>query len=179
MSGGDGTPDRETGRFLPGFTPLVLAMNVAGAMIVLGMVVIVNLDVFGRWLFNAPLGGTLEMTEMGIVAVVYLQIAHAIGARRMTRSDTLLGFLGRRGNTRLETGLRAVFALGGAVMFAIIAWGQFPRLVDAWNKGFYKGNRGIFTVPTWPLEAIMLLGAVAGTVMFVLLAWRRVKFGDE
>lgn len=175
MSGSDGTEDRETSRLLPGLTAVIFAMDVAGALVVLGMVVIVNLDVFGRWLFNAPLSGTLEMTEMGIVAVVYLQIAHTIGARRMTRSDTLLTLLGRRGNTRLEAALRAVFALGGAVMFAIIAWGQFPRLVDAWNKGFYKGNRGIFTVPTWPLEAIMLLGAVVGAVMFLLLAWRRMK----
>ena len=38
----------------PGLTPLTSWMNTAGALIVLAMMVIVNIDVFGRWLFNTP-----------------------------------------------------------------------------------------------------------------------------
>ena len=34
---------------------------------------------------------------MGVVAVVYLTVAHAVAGKRLTRSDALLGLLERRG----------------------------------------------------------------------------------
>ncbi|MCE0504098.1 TRAP transporter small permease [Roseivivax sp. GX 12232] len=159
----------------PVLTPITTAMNTLGALIVLGMVVIVNIDVFGRWLANAPLAGTLEMTEMGVVAVVYLTIAHAVGGKRLTRSDALLGVLANRGKDRLVNAMRFFFNCAGVVVFALIAWGQIPRVIDAWERGYFKGNVGIFTAPTWPLEAIMLLGAVAAGLQFLILAWRRLS----
>jgi TRAP-type C4-dicarboxylate transport system permease small subunit len=159
----------------PLLTPLTTAMNTVGALVVLGMVVIVNIDVFGRWLADAPLAGTLELTEMGVVAVVYLTIAHAVAGKRLTRSDALLGLLERRGKLRFGTVLRLVFNVAGVAVFALIAWGQVPRLIDAWERGYYKGNVGIFTAPTWPLEAIMLTGAVAAGLHFLILALRRLR----
>ena len=154
-------------------TPVTSLMNTLGAVCVLVMMVIVNIDVFGRWLFNAPLIGTLELTEMGVVAVVYLTVAHAVAGKRLTRSDALLGFLERRGIWRLEMSLRIVFNLAGAVVFALIAYGQAPRIVDAWSRGYFKGNVGIFTAPTWPLESILFLGVVAACLQFLVLTYRR------
>jgi TRAP-type C4-dicarboxylate transport system permease small subunit len=150
-------------------------MDALGALIVLGMMIIVNIDVFGRWLFDSPLAGTFELTEMGIVAVVYLQLAHTIRVKRLTRSDTFLNFLARVRGQAADQSLRLVFNLAGALMLGIIAFGQFPRFVDAWTKGYYKGNVGIFTAPTWPLEGIMLLGAVAAAIQFLVLACRNAK----
>lgn len=159
----------------PVFTPFVVGMDALGALIVLGMMVIVNVDVFGRWLFDSPLAGTFELTEMGIVAVVYLQLAHTIRVKRLTRSDTFLNFLARVRRKSADQALRLVFNLAGALMLGIIAYGQFPRLIDAWSRGYYKGNVGIFTAPTWPLEGIMLLGAVTAAIQFLLLAYRNAQ----
>lgn len=156
----------------PLLTQFTTAMNAAGALVVLGMVIIVNVDVFGRWLANSPLSGTLELTEMGVVAVVYLTVAHAVGSKRLTRSDVLLSFLERRGHNKSSSALRLVFNIAGALIFAIIAWGQVPRVIDAWTRGYFKGNVGIFTAPTWPLEAIMLIGALAAGLQFCVLALR-------
>ncbi|MFC6672905.1 TRAP transporter small permease subunit [Marinobacterium aestuariivivens] len=175
------TQDSEAAEPLPNnrqatklLTPMVVGMDTLGAVIVLAMMVIVNLDVFGRWLADTPLDGTLELTEMGIVAVVYLQLAHAIAAGRLTRSDTLLGLLERRAR-RLNLALRAAFDLAGGLVLAIIVYGQAPRLIDAWNAGYYKGNIGIFTAPTWPLEAILLIGATLASIQFFVLALRHLK----
>jgi TRAP-type mannitol/chloroaromatic compound transport system permease small subunit len=159
----------------PGLTPVVTIMDAVGALIVLGMMVIVNVDVFGRWLADSPLAGTLELTEMGIVAVVYLSLAHTIRVRRLTRSDTFLNFLARRRGAKANHVLRMIFNLAGTVVLAIIAYGQLPRVVDAWSRGYYKGNVGIFTAPTWPLEIIMLLGATAAAIQFVIMAGRNAR----
>jgi TRAP-type C4-dicarboxylate transport system permease small subunit len=156
----------------PGFTPLVVGMDAIGALIVLGMVIIVNIDVFGRWLWNSPLSGTLELTEMGIVAVVYLQLAHTIRVKRLTRSDAFLNLLSKMRTQTVTQIFRMVFNLVGALILGIITLGQYPRLIDAWSNNYYKGNIGIFTAPTWPLEGIMLLGAAAASVQFLILARR-------
>lgn len=164
-------PSRPT----PVLTSVTTAMNTAGALVVLAMVVIVNVDVFGRWLADAPLSGTLELTEMGVVAVVYLTLAHAVAGKRLTRSDALLGVLARRGARRFDLALRLIFNVAGAAVFVLIAWGQFPRMIDAWTRGYYKGNVGIFIAPTWPLEAILFIGVAAAALQFLVLALRRAR----
>lgn len=156
----------------PVLGPLVGGMDVAGAIVVLAMMVIVNIDVFGRWLLNYPLAGTLELTEMGIVAVVYLQLARTIQCKRLTRSDTFLNYLAKKVSIKVSIMLRLGFNLVGALMLGLIAYGQAPRLIDAWNRGYYTGNVGIFTAPTWPLEAIILSGAVAASIQFMVLGYR-------
>lgn len=158
-----------------GLSPVTSFMNTMGALIVLGMMVIVNIDVFGRWLFNSPLAGTLELTEMGVVAVVYLTVAHAVAGKRLTRSDALLSLVERRGARVIGLALRLVFNVAGATVFALIAYGQAPRLMDAWARGYFKGNVGIFTAPTWPLEGILLLGASVASLQFAVLAFRRLR----
>ncbi|NNU82049.1 TRAP transporter small permease subunit [Halovulum dunhuangense] len=158
----------------PILTPLARLYGFAGAAVVLGLLIIVNVDVFGRFLFNRPLAGTLELSEMGIVAIVFLQLAGTIGARRLTRSDGFLGFVERRRSV-LALYMRAIFNILGAVTLLVVAYGQFPRLITSYVRGYYKGNVGIFTAPTWPLDAIVLTGVVLGAVMFVALAGVNVK----
>lgn len=158
----------------PGFSQFVVALDALAALVVLAMVAIVNTDVFGRWLFNLPLAGALEMTEMGVVAAVYLALAHCIATGRITRSDGLLTFLDRR-RPKFGEGLRLLFNLSGVVVLLFIAYGQYPRLIDAWQYGYFKGNPGVFTAPRWPLDAIMLIGVLAGALQFLLLALRNIS----
>ena len=150
---------RDHAGYVPGLTPAVTGMNAIGAVVVLLMALLVNVDVLGRW--------------MGIVAIVYLQLAHAIAVGRLTRSEMLLDLTERR-MPRLNLTLRTVFNLMGAFVLAVIVYGQLPRLVSAWENGFYKGNPGVFQAPTWPLEAILLVGAIFGIVQFGVLAWQNV-----
>ncbi|SES31002.1 TRAP-type mannitol/chloroaromatic compound transport system, small permease component [Tranquillimonas rosea] len=158
-----------------GFGTTVVGMDILGALVVLGMMIVVNLDVFGRWLFNAPFQGTVELSEMGIVAMVYLQIALTIRKGRLTRADTLLSFLARTGRDRIGFVLRAAFNLSGTAVFAIIAYGQFPRLIASYNGGYFKGNVGVFTAPVWPLDTIILIGSIFASLQFLGLAISNIR----
>lgn len=175
---GRGTDDEARPRaeepITPVLTPLVRILDAAGAITVLVMVAIVNVDVFGRFFANRPLVGTLELTEMGIIAIVFLVLARTVAVRRLTRSETLLDILRRRAD-KVNLMLRTGFNLCGALVMAVIIWGQFPRLVDAWSRGYFKGNVGIFTAPTWPLEAIVLIGATLAAIQFLVMARRNLK----
>ena len=62
-------------------------MNSIGTIWVFVLLVIINLDIGGRALFNHPVRGVPEIVALSIVACVFLQIAHTLKVGRLTRSD--------------------------------------------------------------------------------------------
>lgn len=173
-----------SGNFLiRAFSGFVAGMNSVGTVLIFGLVVLINLDVFSRFLFNAPIAGVTELVELSIVAIVFLQLADAVRAGRLTRSD---GLYSRLQNThpRFAHVLGAFFDLAGALFFVTIIMGAIPMLVDAWQRDYFAGNKGIFVVAIWPVRLILVIGAV--TVVFVFLGqvWKHLaaltgKLGDH
>lgn len=58
-------PDRGPARWL------ALFLNMVSAVTLFGLMVITCLDVFGRYLFNHPLMGATELTEMGLAILLF------------------------------------------------------------------------------------------------------------
>lgn len=148
------------------FSAWVSALNSAGGALIFALVVMINLDVFARFLFNAPIDGVTELVELSIVAIVFLQLGDAVRSGRLTRSDSLYNKL-RSKSPRIGHLFGAFFDLAGAAFFITIIAGSIPRFIDAWERGYYAGNKGIFIVPVWPVRLILVVGAI--TVVFVFL----------
>ncbi len=156
------------------FGRLIEALNGVGTVWIFALMVLINLDVFGRALFARPISGVPEMVEMSIVGIVFLQLAHTLKVGRITRSEAFFNrLLARR--PRLGHGLGALYNLTGAMLFAAILYGSAPRLIRAWTEGHYVGNQGIFTAPVWPIKAIIGVGSAALIAQFLLLAWRELR----
>ena len=160
------------------FRFLISGLNSIGTILIFGLMILVTADITMRFLFSRPISGVVEIVEMSIVGIVFLQLTHAMAAGKMVRSDTILvGLLTRR--PRWGHFLDACGQLIGAMLMAAILWGQIPRLVSAWELGHYKGNPGIFAAPTWPLELIVTLGCTAALVQFLIqfasacLGWKK------
>jgi hypothetical protein len=64
-----------------------------------------------------------------------------------------------------------VFHLAGAVLLAIIAWKFWPSVAQAWQspQRHFMGNPGFFTIPQWPLFALIFIGIVATSVQFMVM----------
>jgi TRAP-type mannitol/chloroaromatic compound transport system permease small subunit len=165
------------------FSSFVGSMNSIGTVLILAMVVMINADVFSRFLFNAPIDGVTELVELSIVAIVFLQLPDAIRAGRLTRSDGLYSRV-QTNYPRFGLWLAALFDLAGALFFVTIIMGSIPRFIDAWERGYYAGNKGIFVVPVWPVRLILVIGAATVVMVFIglvfknLSALKRVS-GDE
>ena len=67
------------------FHRLSSALNVLGSIWILAVMVLINVDVFGRALFNDPVAGVPEMVQLSIVGIVFLQITHTLRMRRFIR----------------------------------------------------------------------------------------------
>jgi TRAP-type C4-dicarboxylate transport system permease small subunit len=124
-------------------------------------------DVIGRSFLSRPITGVAEIAAHSIVAIVFLQLAAAIHARRMTRADFLIERLHIEA-PRLAGGIEAVFLLAGGVIMLMIAYAGFKPLGDAWRAAEFFGVRGVFTIPTWPFRAIIVFGATLAALVFLL-----------
>ena len=154
--------------------------GIAGLMSAIGtvwiglMMVMIVLDVIGRNFFNAPITGVAEIAGRSVVAIVFLQIAAAVMQGRLTRADFLIRRIGRAspGAARL---LDTLFALVGALVFALILWASWPNTVAAHATGEFFGVQGVFTIPTLPFRAITVLGSAVALLACLYRAaatWR-------
>jgi len=148
------------------FSKFVAGLNSVGTVIIFLMMILINVDVFARFIFNAPIDGVTELVELSIVAIVFLQLGDAVRCGRLTRSD---GLYTRLMNRRPKIGhmVGAVFDLAGAFFFSAILIGALPLLKDAWERGYFAGNKGLVVIPIWPVRLILVIGCITVTLVFL------------
>ncbi len=146
-------------------------LSVLGGILILVVLALVNADALGRTFLNAPILGVIEMVELSLVAIVFLQIGDAVRAGRLTRSDSLLTFLDAH-LPRLAQGLHALFDLIAATFMALILYGAVPRLTESWQRGEFKGTAHVFTLAEWPVRLVVVVGAAAALIAFLVRVWR-------
>ena len=138
------------------------------------LMILICSDIIGRSVFNSPVQGVAEIVANSIVAIVFLQAAHALMCGRMTRTDILAGWL--ENERPFSAGaMRITFHLAGFVVFALIAQGTWPKLVDAWVEGEFFGAQGVFTAPVWPIKACLFGGSLLTALAFAVQALNDVK----
>lgn len=146
---------------------LAIASNAAGTLAVLALVVILNVDVIARGVFNAPIRGTYEIVQLSVVFIVFLQLADVVRVDRLTRSDGFLGVLHLR-RPRAASGLRRIINAVSAIFMGLIAYIMFPEFLHMWQTQDYFGIPGVFTTPWWPIKLVIASGCALSSLIFVI-----------
>jgi TRAP-type mannitol/chloroaromatic compound transport system permease small subunit len=157
------------------FSRLLSAMNALGTVWIFLLMVLINSDILGRELFSTPVRGTTELLALSIVGIVFLQLGHALMSGRMTRSDMLIENL-LIARPRAGRALQGIFNLLGVVFLVIIFWGSLALFEEAIEIGEYVGAAGDFTAPTWPIRLLILIGAAATGLQYLIMAWQDFRF---
>jgi len=157
------------------YSRLLGAMNALGTVWIFLLMVLINADILGRELFSAPVRGTTELLALSIVGIVFLQLGHALMSGRMTRSDMVIENL-LIARPRVGRALQGVFNLLGVAFLAIIFWGSLALFEDAVEIDEYVGAAGDFTAPTWPVRLLILIGAAATGLQYLVMAWQDFRF---
>ena len=148
---------------------LTLALNVIGTVLVFLLVILINADVIGRTVFLTPISGVPEIVSMSIVAIVFLQIAQTVRMGRLTRTEALLN-----GLARYAPRLRAAFEFVFAAIALFVIWAlytaSFGLFVKSWDRQTFVGTVGDFIAPIWPVKLVILIGCIALSVQFLLVA---------
>lgn len=103
----------------------LLAYAGGALLILLGLLTVA--DVTLRWLWNAPIYGAQDLSEMGLVLVVFGAVAYCGRAGGHVAVDLFVGFLGRRARLVSDLFVR----LASIAIFAILSWQMFTRGITA------------------------------------------------
>jgi len=57
---------------------VAISANIAGTLLVLALVAVVNYDVVARGFFNAPFRGAVEVVQFTMVLIVFLQLPDVV-----------------------------------------------------------------------------------------------------
>ncbi|MEM6677390.1 MAG: TRAP transporter small permease, partial [Pseudomonadota bacterium] len=163
-----------TDRAVTAVSTLTGAVSGAASVWIFCLMLLICSDIIGRTFFNAPVQGVSEIVANSIVAIVFLQAAHTLMSGRMTRTDILIGQVEEH-RPFAAAWIRVAFHLAGLLVFALIAWGTWPNLVDAWVEDEFFGAQGVFTAPVWPIKACLFAGSVLTCIAFATQVMRDAK----
>lgn len=141
------------------------AAHVLSAYWVLLLALIIFVDVSGRYLFNSPLMGSVEIIKNSVVSITFLQLPLAIYRNGMIRTTLIYDAVGPTGQ-RL---LRSLTNILGLAFFLATAYASWEPALEAWGIGEYEGE-GALRVPTYPVRFLVVLtSAFTGFIYLYLL----------
>ena len=160
--------------FARAFDRFIAAINAMGTFWIFVMMMLINADVFMRYLFNSPVRGVPLVISLSIVAVVFLQMPDALRNGRFTRSDAVIGRLLVH-RPKLGNFLELVYNVCGVFIMAILFHFTIPFFVKDYEQDVYAGNEGDFTLPLWPIGLTILVGTLCCVIQYIRHTWYNVE----
>lgn len=156
------------------FTGFTGVMAATATLWIFVLMFLICADVLGLALFSYPIYGVVEITEQSIVAVVFMQLAHALHNGRLTRADFLINGL-EQNNPFAAHVLNFLYSLFGVIVFGVICAEVLPEFISAWTDNEYFGSQGIFTAPMWPVKLLVVIGSGCTAIEFSFQALKRLQ----
>jgi TRAP-type C4-dicarboxylate transport system permease small subunit len=143
---------------LRAFSAVISGMNAAGSCWIVLLMLLINAEAISRSAFNQPIIGVIEMIEISVIGIVFLQLADSLRRGVFIRSD----------------GVAHVMAIStytlGAIFMALILWGCIPYFLSAWTNDWYVGVEGMFTAPKWPIVLIVNIAIFMTMIQFLIMS---------
>ena len=130
------------------------------------MMALTAADVVARYLFNAPIDGAFELTELLLAALIFLALPLTTQRREHVEVD-LLEIVASR---RLNAAARRAGLLLSALVLAVIAWELAVQGLKLLNEGTITNT---LELPYWPLAFLGAAACGASAVIALALALRR------
>lgn len=169
LSGSERVPDRGATprwiRWIRGFN--VVTHYVAGAALV-GILLLTVVDITGRSAFRRPMPGTVELTSMVLVIVVFLAVAHSEDMGDHITIDLIYERVGKGWKRFLDVFSDALTV----VVVALLSYQLFQFVLRNQTSG---AETPVLDLPIWPFVAVASFGAamyVISTIMRIVLRLR-------
>ena len=143
-------------------------MSALGTLMVMMIMILMDVDIVGRFFFNKPMRGVPEIVTVSLAIIVFLQFPATLRAGRVIMVDGFLEWLSPR-CPRCLMCLQAFYHLAGTIMFLILFKAIYPLFLSTLNSGDYYGVAQVFTIKKWPIQAFVLFGCFVMMVQYFIM----------
>ena len=144
------------------FDRVVKVLAVVASVFIFILMFLVSADVIGRYLFNRPVKGSLEISESLMAYLVFIAFAKALASGRHIKVEILTSHL----SPRWQAILHVVACAGGAFLFALITWQGWNWAWNSWQiREFMEGQ---LKVPFYPAKFAIPFGGFVFTLQFLV-----------
>ena len=144
----------------------LLALSILSGFATLLIIVVVCLDVAGRFFFNAPMHGGVEVSELLMVVLVFFGLA----AAQQQRQNYSIELLTRQLPDRVQNLLELLGYVACLVIVVFLAWPSSKQALMSYERG--EAGFGIFPFPLWPARILLAIGLWLLAVQFVCDIYR-------
>ena len=149
---------------LLGRTGVVMAA-IGGLMLTIMMGLTVC-DVIGRYIFNAPIKGAAELTEILLSATIFL----GLGTVSLSEDHVTVDLLTEKMPSAVQPLRQALAGLASGVVLGVVSWRLW---VYAAQIGGYGGSTTNLAIPIAPLGYFCAICAAVGAVITAFLPLKR------
>ncbi|WP_445682522.1 TRAP transporter small permease subunit [Radicibacter daui] len=141
---------------------LLYACGLVSGLTVFFMMLLVVANVIGRFLFNTPINGTLEITESMLTVLIFL----ALGLTQYEGGHIHVVLLLKRFTPFWHRVAETAAMALGAVFFAWSSWASWNFAMK--SLAMDEHEWGSIQFPLYPVKLVLFAGLVLLTLQFVL-----------
>jgi len=143
-------------------------------ILVLVMMLTVVIDVGGRYLFNKPLVGGVEVATNLVVAIVFLSLAYV----QLEKRHITIDFVIKRLPARVQDTADFIFLIVMLVIISFVTWRFVDDAMMSWRTG--EATYGLVAVPYAPIRTLLAFSfALFGLCVLVQILNRIAKVDDK
>lgn len=165
MTSATAATDTTDGRIVHGAIRL---LGVLGAVLLFAMMTLTFVDVWGRYIFDAPVPGGFEVTELMMAALIFAGLPLATRNDEHVTVDLIDGIFVRA----IARGRDFVIGLTCAVMMAVLSYRMW---IKALEQVSYGDQTAVLQIPVAPIAFFMSVSCAFSALLFLVIAWGRLK----
>ncbi len=137
------------------------AVGLIAAAVLFAMMLLTFVDVSGRTLFDHPVDGGFEITELMLATLIYLALPLVTSESSHVEVDILDHFI----PTTLQTLQRLMIRLVNLLAYVVLTWVMIKHTLRAYE---YEDVTSVLEIPLTGLGIVMVVGCVLTTLSLLL-----------
>jgi TRAP-type C4-dicarboxylate transport system permease small subunit len=133
------------------------------------MMLMITVDVTGRYVFASPIPGTLEFTEFLMVFVVFFSLPYV----QLKKRHICVELVTQRLPQKVADGLAIVTLLVAALFFGLMAWQSWLSATSAFE--YREASEGLIQIPIYPPKFAIPFGSVIMVIQLLRDAGDRLR----
>jgi TRAP-type C4-dicarboxylate transport system permease small subunit len=142
-----------------------------GASALVVLMLVTGIDVVGRYVFNRPLEGAYEMSQLALAIVILLGWAYTQSVKGHVDIDILYN----RFPGSVRTVLDFFVPLLSLLLFSFIAWQGISFVIE--SLGWHETTE-MLHIPVWVFKLMISVGAISISLQFtidIITACKRIR----